>query len=83
MRKDLRMASIFAILDTGITIYIVATIVIKLFGEDYLAYCNFLNTLTWRWNILNVFRMALTAIIIHYLFNTFRKLDKINWNHIR
>lgn len=78
VRKDLRIASVFAILDSVLTTFIVATIVMKLFGEDYLDQGDFLNTLTWRWTILNIFRMTFSAFIVYYLFSTFRKLDKMD-----
>jgi hypothetical protein len=35
-----------------------------------------LNAAAWQWNVLNVFRMALTAVTASYLFNAFRKLDR-------
>jgi len=74
---DYKKAAFFSVLVTLVNIYIVSTIVLKLFGADYEKYGEYLSTLTWRWNVLNVLRMILVAIVVHYLFSVYRKLDKI------
>ena len=77
IRTDLKLAGIFAVLVTILNAVIVSTVVLKLFATDYGKYGDYLTTLTWRWNILNCFRMGLVALTIYYLFNTYRKLDKL------
>jgi hypothetical protein len=77
IKKELKYASIFAILVTILNAVIVSTIVLKLFGTDYEKFGDYLTTLTWRWNVLNCFRMLLVALTIYYLFNAYRKLDKL------
>jgi hypothetical protein len=77
IKIELRRASIFAALVTILNVFIVSTIVLKLFGADFEKYGQHLTTLTWRWNILNFFRMILVATTVYYLFNAYRKLDKI------
>ncbi len=74
---ELKRASIFAIFATILNTFIVSTVVLKLFARDFEKYGDFLTTLTLRWNILNSFRMLLVALTIYYLFNAFRKLDKM------
>jgi hypothetical protein len=77
IKTELKYASIFAVLVTILNAVIVSTIVLKLFGPDYEKYGEYLTTLTWRWNILNCFRMVLVALTICFLFNAYRKLDKM------
>ena len=77
IRLELKRASIFAVLVTILNAIIVSTVVLKMFGTDYEKYGDFLTTLTWSWNVLNFFRMVLVAMTIYYLFNAYRKLDKM------
>jgi hypothetical protein len=77
VKSELKYASIFAVLVTILNAVIVSTVVLKLFGADYEKYGDYLTTLTWRWNVLNFFRMLLVALTIYYLFNAYRKLDKL------
>ncbi len=77
IRLELKRASIFAVLVTILNTIIVSTVVLKLFGTDFEKYGDFLTTLTWRWNVLNFFRMVLVGMTIYYLFNAYRKLDKM------
>jgi hypothetical protein len=77
IRHELKLASIFAVLVTILNAVIVSTVVLKLFGTDYEKYGDYLTNLTWRWNVLNFFRMVLVAVTIYYLFNAYRKLDKM------
>jgi hypothetical protein len=75
-KPDLKWASLFALLATALNILIVSTIIVKLFAVDFMKYGEQLSVLTRRWNVLNVFRMILTAATIWFLFGAFRKLDK-------
>lgn len=77
VRREYRIASIFAVLSTAINIVIVSTIVLTLFGADYAAKADMLNAYCWRWNILNIVRMTLVATTTFYMFNAYRKLDKL------
>lgn len=71
-----RNASLFAVALTALNVLIVTTLITKLFGTDYLSYGDELSSYAWRWNILNVIRMALTATTAVYLFGAFRRLDR-------
>lgn len=71
-------AALFALLATILNTVIVSTTVIKLFSVEYQSYGDELHDMCVRWNILNVFRMALVAITVYYAFNAYRKLDKSN-----
>jgi hypothetical protein len=75
IKIELQRASIFAVLVTALNVIIVSTIVLKLFAPDFEKYGAYLSTLTWRWNVLNFFRMIMVAITVYYLFNAYRKLD--------
>jgi hypothetical protein len=77
IKMELRRAGIFAALVTILNIFIVSTVIVKLFAVDFEKYGPYLTTLTWRWNILNFFRMMLVATTIYYLFIAYRKLDRI------
>jgi hypothetical protein len=77
LKKEYRMAGIFALLLTGLNIFIVSTIVTKIFGDNYLSMATALHDYCFRWNVLNGFRMLLTFLTLYYMFNAFRKLDKM------
>jgi hypothetical protein len=75
LRQDYRRASLFALLATALNAYVVATVITKLFGPDYLAHADQLAAYCRRWNVLNVLRMILVATTAVFLFGAFRKLD--------
>ena len=75
IKKELKLASVYVFVATIFNIIIVTTTALKLFETEYAQYGNYLSTLTWRWNILNIFRMGLVAISIYFMFQSFRKLD--------
>lgn len=76
LRVHYRKASLLALALTVLNIVIVTTLVTRLFGADYLSYADELSTYAWRWNVLNVIRMLLTAATAIQLFGAFRKLDR-------
>ncbi|QPP08647.1 hypothetical protein G4Z16_22095 [Streptomyces bathyalis] len=76
LRVHYRKASLFALALTALNILSVTTLITKLFGADYLSYEDELSTYAWRWNVLNVIRMLLTAATAFHLFGAFRKLDR-------
>ncbi|RZU53119.1 hypothetical protein EV385_5005 [Krasilnikovia cinnamomea] len=76
LRADYRRASLVAVVLMGLNAFIVATVVSKLFGAGYPADPERLSAYAWRWNVLNVLRMMLTATAAVILFNAFRKLDR-------
>ena len=77
VKRELKWAGIFSILATILNVVIVSTVVLKLFARDFEKYGEYLTTLTWRWNILNFFRMVLVGTTIYFLFNVYRKLDRM------
>ncbi|MEJ3749159.1 hypothetical protein WEI85_38590 [Actinomycetes bacterium KLBMP 9797] len=76
VRRDYRRAAIAASLLTALTVSIVVAVIPRMFGADYLADPDRLNAAAWQWNVLNIFRMALTATTAWHLFSAFRKLDR-------
>jgi hypothetical protein len=74
---DCKRAGMSALVLTVLNIVIVTRVVPNLFGDDYLSHAGTLTAYAWTWNILNVFRMALTATTAYFLFNSFRKLDRV------
>jgi hypothetical protein len=76
VRPDYRRAGLFALLLTILNLFIVATVVTRLFGTEYLSDADRLRSIAWQWNILNLLRMSLIAITVVFLFNAFRKLDR-------
>lgn len=74
--RDYRLASLFAGLAAALNAYVVATVITKLFGPDYLAHADQLAGYCRRWNMLNLLRMALVATTAVSLFGAFRKLDR-------
>ncbi|MEV5720529.1 hypothetical protein AB0L41_42220 [Amycolatopsis mediterranei] len=74
--RDYRRAGQAAVVLTVLTVYIVAAVIPHMFGTDALAQPGSLYSAAWQWNILNVFRMLLTATAACYLFGAFRKLDR-------
>lgn len=77
VKRDYRTASLFILLATLLNVFIVSTIVAKLFALDLEKHGEYLTTLCWQWNILNVLRMVLVYIAIHHLFNGYRKLERM------
>jgi len=77
VRSLYRRASLFALLLTAVNLFIVTTVVTKLFGTQYLTDPGKLTFLAWEWNVLNVVRMALTATTAGIMFNAFRRLDRV------
>jgi hypothetical protein len=76
LRSDYRRAGVAGLLLAALTAYIVVAVLPRMFGDDYLADPRRLTAAAWQWNVLNVFRMALTATAAWYLFGAFRKLDR-------
>jgi hypothetical protein len=74
---ELKRASAFAAAAAALNAFIVTTIVMKLFAEDYRSYSAIeLHALCVRWNVLNSVRMALTAATIFFAFAAYRALDR-------
>jgi branched-subunit amino acid ABC-type transport system permease component len=76
VRRDYRRAGLAALLLAALNAVIVATVVTKLFGTEFLADPDRMRALAWQWNVLNGLRMALTATTAVFVFNAFRKLDR-------
>lgn len=77
VKREYRMASILVFVVTVMTSLIVGFILSKMFGSRF--YENprdgsFYGNL---WNIFNAFRLLLEMATIYYLFNVYRKLDKL------
>ncbi|MBO0931960.1 hypothetical protein [Fibrella aquatilis] len=77
VKAALIRASLWALAATLLNGFIVSTIVLKLFASDFDRYGDYLTTLAWRWNVLNLVRMILVGTTVHYLFSAFRKLDRM------
>jgi hypothetical protein len=76
VKVDYQRAGLWSLLLTVLNVFIVVTVITKLFAIDYLSHADELASYCWRWNTLKLFRMALTATTAAYLFNAFRKLDR-------
>lgn len=75
VRADYRRAALFALLATVLNGLIVTTVVTDLFDPHNLDDTMKLTRLAWQWNILNLGRMALTAVTGVFLFNASSKLQ--------
>jgi len=76
--RELRRASAAALLASALNAYIVGTIVLTVFGDDYASVPpDRLHALCVRWNVLNGARMVLVAGAAYWLFAAFRRLDRI------
>ncbi|RSM38843.1 hypothetical protein DMA12_31730 [Amycolatopsis balhimycina DSM 5908] len=76
LARGYRRAGQSAVALAALTGYIVAAVLPHMFSTDALAQPGSLHSAAWQWNILNVFRMLLTATTVCYLFGAFRKLDR-------
>lgn len=76
VKRDYRIASILALIITGLTSFIVGFVLSKMFGAAFYENPNEGGFYGKVWNILNAFRLILEAITIYYLFSAYRKLDK-------
>lgn len=77
VKKEYKKASILVLVITLLTSFIVAFILSKMFGPGFYENPNegsFYGTI---WNYLNALRLLLESATIYYLFNIYRKLDKI------
>jgi len=77
VKKEYRMASILVLIITVMTSLIVGFVLSKMFGPAF--YENPQNGSFYGklWNFLNAFRLMLEMLTLYYLFNIYRKLDKI------
>lgn len=76
VRREYRRAGIASLALTALTVYIVMAVVPRMFADGALLQPERLNAAAWQWNVLNVFRIALTATTAWYLFGAFRILDR-------
>lgn len=74
--RSYRHAGWWAVALTALNAYIVIAVVPNLFGDAYLTHPGRLLFYCRQWNVLNVVRMALTAVTVYYLFNAYRTLDR-------
>ncbi|MDI5981108.1 hypothetical protein [Amycolatopsis magusensis] len=74
LKRDYRRAGVLSVANVALSAYVIAVLVRRMFGEDYLS--ADLTATAWQWNALNVVRMVLTAVTGYYLFSAFRKLDR-------
>ena len=77
VKRDYRMASIFAFIVTALTSFIVGFVLSKMFGPSFYenpAEGSYYGDL---WNKLNAVRLVLEIVTLYYLFNAYRKLDKL------
>ena len=77
VKKEYRLASILVLIITILTSLIVALVLSKMFGPGFFdnpVDGSFYGKL---WNYLNAFRLVLEILTIYYLFNAYRKLDKL------
>ncbi|MGA6164527.1 hypothetical protein [Amycolatopsis magusensis] len=74
LKRDYRRAGVLAVANVALSAYVIAVLVRRMFGEDYLS--ADLTATAWQWNALNVVRMVLTAVTGYSLFSAFRKLDR-------
>jgi len=71
------MASILALTITILTSFIVGFVLSKMFGVGFDENPTAGSYYGKLWNIFNAFRLILEMATIYYLFNAYRKLDKL------
>lgn len=76
LRRDYRRAGALALAAALLNLYIVAALIRVLFGHDFQQAASQLHAYAWRWNLLNLLRMALVAMTTRHLFRAFRTLDR-------
>jgi hypothetical protein len=76
LKGDYRRAAALAAAAMAVNAFIVSTLIVRLFGDDFLAHAAELHAYAWRWNLLNVVRMALVAATAWQLFRAFVKLAR-------
>lgn len=77
VKHDYRIASIFALIVTVLTSFIVGFVLSKMFGHDFFQNPSEGSYYANLWNMLNAVRLVLELITIYYLFQAYRKLDKL------
>lgn len=77
VKRDYRRASILALIVTVLTSFIVGFVLSKMFGPGFYENPAEGSHYGKLWNMLNAVRLILEIMTIYYLFNAFRKLDKL------
>lgn len=77
VKREYRMASILALIITVMTSLIVSLVLSKMFGPGYFENPSEGSFYGMLWNILNALRLLLEVATIYYLFNVYRRLDKL------
>lgn len=77
VKREYRMASILALIVTILTSLIVGFVLSKMFGSGFYANPEKGSFYGKIWNVSNAFRMIFELATIYYLFNVYRKLDKL------
>jgi hypothetical protein len=77
IKRDYRMASVYAFIVMVLTVCIVTCVLSKMFGSGFYQNPGEVNLYCWAWNILNILRIVLVVITTYYVFNAYRKLDKM------
>lgn len=77
VKREYRMASILALIITVMTSLIVGLVLSKMFGPGYFENPSEGSFYGMLWNILNALRLLLEVATIYYLFNVYRRLDKL------
>lgn len=81
VKREYRMGSIFVLAATIITVFFVVLILPNMFGNGLYQKPDDVKTYAWIWNILNIVRVGLVVTTTYYLFNAYRKLDKMVENY--
>lgn len=77
VKREYRVASILVLVITIMTSLIVGLVLSKMFGQGFYENPHNGSFYGKLWNVLNFFRLLLEMATIYYLFNAYRKLDKL------
>jgi hypothetical protein len=76
LKGDYRRAAMLAAAAMAVNAFIVATLISRLFGNDFLVHAAELHSYAWRWNLFNLVRIALVAATVRQLFRALVKLER-------
>ncbi len=77
VKREYRIASVLVLIITILTSFIVSLVLSKMFGSGFYENPSEGSFYGKLWNVLNAFRLLLEIGVIYYLFNIYRKLDKL------
>jgi hypothetical protein len=77
IKRYLKTATIFQVVSIILSVYIITQLNMKLFFGDLSQYQDQLNGLALQWNILNLIRVCMAAVVLVFVFRAYVQTQKL------